>query len=442
MKRARGVHSQVNEHCARNTLNMGKDAGFKKGLKQRTQPQSLGLYFTMHLQKKVDKEKYFFHNYRTRFFLLYTTYYNKMNQNIIELRGISKSFGDYQALRETNITIQNGEFLTLLGPSGCGKTTLLRLISGFEKPDKGRVLIAGRDVTEMSPEKRHLNMVFQSYALFPHMTVYENVAFGLRCKKVSTHEIKQRVIDVLRTVKLDQLTERKPNQLSGGQQQRVAIARAIVNEPIVLLLDEPLSALDYNLRKNMQIELKQLQRRLGITFIFVTHDQEEALSMSDRVAVMNEGYIEQLGSPKDVYEEPTSLYVAEFIGEANIFSTDILEINGNKLVVKIEGKLFSLNNKKELAIHQKIHIVIRPEDITVWGENEITHEESKNMLPGTVEQVIYKGSTVDLIVRLPSGKKIAAAEFFNEDDEKLDYHITENVWIDWVPGWEVIIPYE
>jgi spermidine/putrescine transport system ATP-binding protein len=365
-----------------------------------------------------------------------------MNQNIIELKGVSKNFGSYRALNETNINIHNGEFITLLGPSGCGKTTMLRLISGFEHPDTGRIFINGRDVTDLPPEKRHMNMVFQSYALFPHMTVQENVAFGLRCKKVAETDIQRRVLDVLRMVKLDHLAERKPNQLSGGQQQRVAIARAVVNEPIVLLLDEPLSALDYNMRKSMQLELKQLQRRLGITFIFVTHDQEEALSMSDRVAIMNEGYIEQVGTPKNVYEEPANLYVAEFIGETNIFTTEILEIYDNKLVVDIEGKRFALNNKKDFSLGQQIHVVVRPEDITVWGENEITAEENKNMLPGIVEQVIYKGSTVDLIVRLPSGKKIAAAEFFNEDDEKLDYHITEKVWIDWIPGWEVILLYE
>ncbi|MDR1012374.1 MAG: spermidine/putrescine ABC transporter ATP-binding protein PotA [Coxiellaceae bacterium] len=365
-----------------------------------------------------------------------------MISNIIELVNVSKNFGDYKALQLTNITIKNGEFITLLGPSGCGKTTFLRLISGFEKPNTGQIFINGRNVTDLPPEKRHLNTVFQSYALFPHMTVYDNVAFGLRCKKISEHEIKRRVIEVLHTVKLEQLVERKPHQLSGGQQQRVAIARAVVNEPIVLLLDEPLSALDYNLRKAMQIELKQLQRRLGITFIFVTHDQEEALLMSDRVAIMNEGYIEQLGTPKDVYEEPINLYVAKFIGEANIFNTEILTIHDKKLAVNIEGKLLTLNNKKDLIAKQGIHIVIRPEDITVWGENEITAEESKNMLPGIVEQVIYKGSTVDLIVRLPSGKKILAVEFFNEDDEKLDYHSTEKVWIDWIPGWEVILPHE
>jgi len=362
------------------------------------------------------------------------------NTTIIELRNVSKRFGEYQALHATNLTIRNGEFITILGPSGCGKTSILRLISGLDTPDTGRIYINGRDVTDLPPEARHLNMVFQSYALFPHMTVFENVAFGLRCKKVQQAEIIRRVNEILKIVKLDQLAERKPHQLSGGQQQRVAIARAVVNEPIVLLLDEPLSALDYNLRKKMQIELKQLQQRLGITFIFVTHDQEEALSMSDRVAVMDEGHIEQLGTPKDIYEEPTSIYVAKFIGEINIFDTNILAAENGKLTLEIEGKKFELNNKRGFAAHSPVHVVVRPEDITVWGENEI--EDTSDTLPGTVEQVIYKGSTVNLFVRLPSGKRILATEFFNEDDEKLDYHRTEKVWVNWVPGWEVVLPYE
>ena len=363
-----------------------------------------------------------------------------MNNTIIELKNVSKRFGEYQALHETSLTIHNGEFITLLGPSGCGKTTILRLISGLERPDTGKIYIAGRDVTALPPEDRHLNMVFQSYALFPHMTVFENVAFGLRCKKVPQPEITRRVNEILKTVRLEQLAERKPNQLSGGQQQRVAIARAVVNEPIVLLLDEPLSALDYNLRKKMQLELKQLQQRLGITFIFVTHDQEEALSMSDRVAVMDEGHITQTGTPKNIYEEPTNLYVAKFIGEINIFDTEIAATDNGKLILAIENKKFTLNNKRGFATSDKVHVVVRPEDIEVWGENEI--EDTSDTLPGTVEQVIYKGSTVDLFVRLPSGKRILATEFFNEDDEKLDYHRTEKVWVNWVPGWEVILPYE
>lgn len=365
-----------------------------------------------------------------------------MTGNIIELKGVSKDFGKYRALQPTDLTIRNGEFITLLGPSGCGKTTLLRLISGFETPDSGKIYINNKDVTLLAPEQRHLNMVFQSYALFPHMSVYDNVAFGLRCKHIPTNIIKTKVQDVLKMVKLEQFADRKPDQLSGGQQQRVAIARAVVNEPLVLLLDEPLSALDYNLRKSMQIELKQLQQRLGITFIFVTHDQEEALSMSDRVAVMDDGKIEQLGTPKDVYENPNSLYVAEFIGQTNIFDTEVIETYADKLITIIEGKKFILDNKRNFTTNQEVHIVIRPEDIAVWGENEITPEETKNMLPGVVEQVVYKGSTVDLIVRLPSEKRILATEFFNEDDENLDYHTTEGVWIDWIPGWEVILPHD
>lgn len=363
-----------------------------------------------------------------------------MIENIIELKGVSKSFGDYKALHETNVSIRNGEFITLLGPSGCGKTTLLRLISGLEKPDSGRIFINGKDATDLPPEKRHLNMVFQSYALFPHMTVFENVAFGLRCKKTSEPEIKRRVAESLKMVKLEHLAERRINQLSGGQQQRVAIARAVVNEPIVLLLDEPLSALDYNLRKNMQIELKQLQRRLGITFVFVTHDQEEALSMSDRVAIMDEGFIVQLGTPRDVYEEPANLYVAEFIGETNIFNAEVLEIQNGKMIIEIEGHRFTLNNKKKLSLGTKMHVIIRPEDVKIWGENEIV--DTENMIAAVVEQVIYKGSTVDLILRLPSGKRISVTDFFDEDDENLDYRITERVWMYWIAGWEVILPYE
>lgn len=364
-----------------------------------------------------------------------------MNRNIIELKGVSKGFGDDRlALCETNLEIRDGEFLTLLGPSGCGKTTLLRIISGLTRPDTGKVFIQGKDVTALPPEKRHINMVFQSYALFPHMTVFENVAFGLRCDKVPENEIKSRVLDVLKMVKLEQYAQRKPKQLSGGQQQRVAVARAVVKEPLVLLLDEPLSALDYNLRKNMQIELKQLQRRLGITFIFVTHDQEEALSMSDRVAVMSDGIIQQIGTPKDVYEEPKNLYVADFIGEANIFDTEIIDAYDKKVVIEIEGKQFELTNKRKLKKGQKVHVILRPEDVKVWGQNEV--EPTPNMIQATVEQVIYKGSTVDLFIRLPSKKRILATDFFDEDDENLDYHITEKVWIHWVPGWEVILPNE
>ncbi|MGB6977030.1 MAG: spermidine/putrescine ABC transporter ATP-binding protein PotA, partial [Gammaproteobacteria bacterium] len=322
-------------------------------------------------------------------------------------------------------------------PSGCGKTTLMRLLSGFERPDTGQIFINGKDVTNVPPEQRHVNMVFQSYALFPHMTVFENVAFGLRCKHLPETEIQSRVTQALNMVKLEAFSKRKPQQLSGGQQQRVAIARAVVNRPLVLLLDEPLSALDYNLRKEMQIELKDLQRKLGITFVFVTHDQEEALSMSERVAVMNQGMIEQIGTPRDVYEEPQNLFVADFIGEANIFTTRVETVANSHLIAKIEDQVFTFPNKKQFKPGQTIHVVVRPEDIEVWGQAEVS--KTPDMLPGIVEQAIYKGSTVDLMVRLPSNKLIAATEFFDEDDEKLEYNLGEKVWLQWVVGWEVLI---
>ncbi|MDR3476938.1 MAG: spermidine/putrescine ABC transporter ATP-binding protein PotA [Gammaproteobacteria bacterium] len=363
-----------------------------------------------------------------------------MTNNIIELRGVSKSIHNHSILHGINLEVRNGEFLTLLGPSGCGKTTLLRLISGFEDPTTGSIYINGKDVNGLPPHLRHVHTVFQSYALFPHMTVYENVAFGLRCQKLPKAEIESRVSEALRTVKLEKFANRKPDQLSGGQQQRVAIARAVVNRPLVLLLDEPLSSLDYRLRKTMQIELKQLQRKLGITFIFVTHDQEEALSMSDRVVVMHEGCIEQVGTPRQVYEAPQNLTVAQFIGEANIFDSEILAVDGKQLTVDIQGKKREIKSNGTFLAGQKVHILVRPEDLRVWGQAEVT--DSSDMYPGVVEEVIYKGTTVDLMVRLANNQLVAATEFFDEDDEKLEYSIGEPVWATWLSGWEVILPHE
>jgi spermidine/putrescine transport system ATP-binding protein len=361
-----------------------------------------------------------------------------MAANIIEIENVNKHFAEHQVLRDISLEVRNGEFLTMLGPSGCGKTTLLRLLSGFETPSSGVITIDGKDVAGLPPHLRYVNTVFQSYALFPHMSVFDNVAFGLRCKRLPREEIDQRVHEALRMVKLDAYGQRKPHQLSGGQQQRVAIARAVVNKPLVLLLDEPLSSLDYRLRKTMQIELKQLQNQLGITFIFVTHDQEEALSMSDRVVVMQDGAIEQIGTPREVYEEPCNLHVASFIGEANIFDTKIIHADDNELQVEIEGKQFTLKNRKRYSAEQAIYTIVRPEDLQVWSPAEVT--DTHDMFAATVEQVIYKGCTVDLIIRLLSGKRLLATQFFNEDDEKLDYASGETVWANWIPGWEVILP--
>ena len=362
-----------------------------------------------------------------------------MNKNIIEIKNVGKAFHGQSALENINLDIKSGEFLTLLGPSGCGKSTLLRLISGFEELTEGSIYIADKNVNDAPPEQRHVNMVFQSYALFPHMTVYENVAFGLRCKRLKKEDICEQVSRALHMVKLESLQSRMPFQLSGGQQQRVAIARAVVNQPLVLLLDEPLSALDFGLRKNMQIELKSLQRKLGITFVLVTHDQEEALSMSDRVVVMNHGYIEQIGTPRAVYERPHNLYVAQFIGAANIFASEIIYADNKMLQVQIEDKLFTFNNQRGFRTEQKVCVVVRPEDLRAWDHSEV--EDTSKMIPATVEEVIYKGSTVDLVLRTASGKKISATEFFDEDDEDLDFKIGEPVWCEWSMGWEVVLPH-
>lgn len=363
-----------------------------------------------------------------------------MTANVIELRDVSKTIHDHQILFDINLEVRNGEFLTLLGPSGCGKTTLLRLISGFEEPTTGKIFINGNNVDGLPPHLRHVHTVFQSYALFPHMTVYENVAFGLRCKKLSKQDIEERVAEVLKIVKLEKYAKRKPEQLSGGQQQRVAIARAVVNRPLVLLLDEPLSSLDYRLRKTMQIELKQLQRKLGITFIFVTHDQEEALSMSDRVVVMNEGCIEQIGTPRQVYEKPQNLTVAQFIGEVNIFESHVTAIHENKVTVNIQGKERIVKSSKNFTPGQKALVLVRPEDLRVWDHSEV--DDTNDMFEGIVEEVIYKGTTVDLMVRLSNNQLVAATEFFDEDDDRLEYAIGEHVWTTWLSGWEVILPHE
>lgn len=359
---------------------------------------------------------------------------------MVELRGVYKSINGHEILQDIRLEVRHGEFLTLLGPSGCGKTTLLRLISGFEEPSSGTIYINNKDVSGLPPHRRHVHTVFQSYALFPHMTVFENVAFGLRCQRLAKTEIQTRVTEALKMVKLEAYASRKPDQLSGGQQQRVAIARAVVNRPLVLLLDEPLSSLDYRLRKMMQLELKQLQRKLGITFIFVTHDQEEALSMADRVVIMNEGRLEQVGTPRQVYEGPQNLTVAKFIGEGNIFDSEILAIDGKYITVDIQGRKRIAKSHRPFSSGQKVHVLVRPEDMRVWGQSEI--EDSSELFPGVIEEVTYKGTTVDLMVRLACNKLIAATKFFDEDNDRLEYTIGQPVWVTWPSGWEVILPHE
>ena len=315
---------------------------------------------------------------------------------LIELKDISKSFGDTEVLHNINLYIRKCEFVTLLGPSGCGKTTLLRLLGGFETPSSGQIFFDGADVAKLPPYKRRINTVFQKYALFSHLNVYDNIAFGLNLKApeafgVKTRaqkreEISRRVDRMLKLVKMEGYEKRSVNSLSGGQQQRIAIARALVNEPEVLLLDEPLGALDLKLRKEMQVELKSMQQQLGITFIYVTHDQEEALTMSDTVAVMNGGRIQQIGDPKRIYDEPKNAFVADFIGESNIIPGVMLEDD----LVKMLGVEFQCVDEG-FGKNEPVDVVVRPEDVMIVGEDV-------GMLTGTVESVLFKGVHYEMMI--------------------------------------------
>ncbi len=304
----------------------------------------------------------------------------------IDLKNISKNYGGENVLENINLYIKENEFLTLLGPSGCGKTTTLRIIGGFEKPTEGRVIFEGRDITEVPPYQRQINTVFQKYALFPHLDVYDNIAFGLKIKKMSKQIIKEKVSEMLRLVNLQGYENRSIDQLSGGQQQRIAIARALVNEPKVLLLDEPLGALDLKLRKEMQIELKNMQQRVGITFVYVTHDQEEALTMSDTIVVMDQGVIQQIGTPVDIYNEPKNAFVAKFIGESNI----VEGIMHDDFIVEFSGKVFECVDKG-FSKDEEVEVVIRPEDIDI-----VTLEDG--ILKGKVKSVTFKGVHYEMFV--------------------------------------------
>ncbi|WP_319542209.1 spermidine/putrescine ABC transporter ATP-binding protein PotA [uncultured Pseudodesulfovibrio sp.] len=371
-----------------------------------------------------------------------------MTHTVLDIQNISKSFDGETALDNFSLSIKDGEFLTLLGPSGCGKTTVLRIIGGFEECDSGEIHIDGHSATGVPPESRAVNTVFQSYALFPHMNVYDNIAFGLRIAGKSEAETAKAVLEALQLVRLEAVRHKMPLELSGGQQQRVAIARAIVNKPRVLLLDEPLSALDYRLRRQMQKELKELQRTLGITFILVTHDQEEAFTMSDRVAVMDHGRIAQVDSPRAIYEEPANLYVAGFVGEINVLDGVITGRDAQNYTAEVDGVAVVVKSKKDFNEGDLIHLLLRPEDFRVEIMRDLENSPTlakkfdKALLQGTVERTYYKGATYDVDIILDDGNHILVTEFFDEDSESLYFNTGDRVAVGWFEGWEVVLPHE
>ncbi len=348
---------------------------------------------------------------------------------IVSLVGVEKSFGSNKVVKDMNIEVKEGEFLTLLGPSGCGKTTTLRMIAGFEEASSGIIKVQGISIEDKEPFERDVNTVFQNYALFPHMTVFDNISYGLRIRKRPKVEIEKRVNEMLNLVQLKGYEKRKPDELSGGQKQRVAIARALINNPKVLLLDEPLGALDLKLRKQMQIELKRLQKKLGITFVYVTHDQEEALTMSDRIAVMNEGVIEQLATPREIYDRPLTRFVAGFIGESNIFDGKVVNVDDGLVGVEAPAGIMKVKGDG-FVVGEDIHVSIRPEYVKVSSEQTAGFN-----LRGKVKDFIYMGTVIKTSVDLPSNIEIKYSRF----DKDENFKEGDLVYIYWDPERAVAI---
>ena len=357
---------------------------------------------------------------------------NEERSEGIVIDAVTKMFGDFCAVDDVSFTIRECEFFTMLGPSGCGKTTTLRMIAGFEEPTAGRVLLQGRDVTYVPPARRNVNMVFQAYALFPHMTVWDNIAFGLQIKKVSRSETKERVEEAIRTVRLETFEKRKPGQLSGGQQQRVALARALVNRPAALLLDEPLGALDLKLRKELQLELKHLQTQTQTTFVYVTHDQEEALTMSDRIAVMKDGIVEQIAAPRELYERPATPFVAGFIGVSNMIHVRVDRREGGLAVMDLGGgeRIVVVDSGSDA----ELDVTVRPEKIK-FAAGEVT-ASTVSSVSGTVKEVIYLGSMTQLMVELRTGEQLVVHRL---NDEGVDPTVGERVVLHWAADHSYVI---
>ncbi len=356
---------------------------------------------------------------------------NQLNE-VIHLDHVRKQYGTFTAVENADFTIGRGEFFAMLGPSGCGKTTTLKMIAGFEQPTSGRVFLEGVDVSTVPPYKRNVNTVFQQYALFPHMSVADNIAFGPRSKKIDEAEVKKRVGEMLDIVRLSEFASRRPSQLSGGQQQRVALARALVNYPSALLLDEPLAALDLKLREAMQIELKRIQREVEITFVFVTHDQGEALTMSDRIAVMSQGVVEQIGTPVDIYKKPQTLFVAGFIGSANLLPATVTRADSAGAAVVLGGgdtitvRVASVATDVTMQSGEKVTVMLRPEHLHVSAE-----QPSGESLAAIVTDIVFQGSSVRVVARLTDGTEVTA---LLSGDINLPFLRPDTaVWLTWLP---------
>ncbi len=363
---------------------------------------------------------------------------------VLELKNIAKSFGETKVLADVTLTIREGEFVTFLGSSGCGKTTILRIIAGLEYPDGGQVLLEGKDMENIGPEKRNVNMVFQNYALFPHMNVFQNIAYGLKIRGAGKEEIRRRVTEMLSLVRLDGYEERKPAAMSGGQRQRVAIARALINNPRVLLLDEPLGALDLQLRREMQLELKHLQKELGITFIYITHDQEEAINMSDRIVVLHSGTIEQVGTPSEIYDNPRTSYVAKFVGSANVLTGTVEEISegsggqyqavlqhaAGRMNCRLEAAAAAsgtaLTERTSIKTGEPLTLAIRSENILIRREPETSYHE-KVSLEGRIKEKSFAGGMLRIAVELTDGTEVV----IRRHGINIEYAVGERVYLEW-----------